>query len=127
MNLETCSDSPSPHLLRHLLHHVGRRREVEIGRALWRLTDAPALSLAEGGRAESRCRGHVDGVGSQDLADELSQVLALPLGNEQVGSLVLNRKQEQRYGLIDTTHATVCLLYKVSVVGFFYILFMMKK
>lgn len=52
---------------------------MEEGQAVWVLPDAAALPLAEPRRAQPRSRGHVDRVRSQDLADELGQVLTLSL------------------------------------------------
>ena len=71
------------HLFCHLLQHFGGGREVEVGRAVWILTDTSAFSLAQGGWAQSSCCGYVDGVRSQNFTDKLCQVLTLSLGNEQ--------------------------------------------
>lgn len=52
---------------------------MEEGQAVWVLPDAAALPLAEPRRAQPSRRGHVDRVRSQDLVDELGQVLTLSL------------------------------------------------
>lgn len=52
---------------------------MEEGQAVRVLPDAAAFPLAEPCRAQPSRRGHVDRVRSQDLANELGQVLTLSL------------------------------------------------
>lgn len=73
------------HLVRGLGGRLGSRRQVEEGRAVGVLPDAAAPPLAQPGGAEPGGRGHVHRVRTQNLLDELGQVLTLSLRTEGAG------------------------------------------